>query len=811
MMQRSNPSPLSVKALGASLVFAWISYATVFFPGRRVFHWFELCTDGLAPDWLASDAQDVLGSYWRDALQFGYLNDIAGVVIDHMSKWGGRGDVLELAAGAGSAPAVWYDLFQEQGLCTRSILTDIQPRPHEWEFLRQGRLTTSGISIDEDDDDEQSDACGTFSYVAAPVDAAKAHSTVTESIPTWGSEGKEMRMIHLSLHHFEPEIAHQIIEDAAQAKAAVLIIDHSPTAGDALYNGALATKQMLKNLPGILLRNPIKLLLAPAFPLIVAGLWHDATVSILRSYSQDELRQMILSSEDGKDYNIQMFRSPSYGEWLGIPSFLWLPGMEDHVMNFVLATPTNHYASPFGPTHDEDVKQVSTTPRNYTVKVERTKMYGMPVKPKSQPLSAGMQAALLMLLGIVSYAYLGPKADGKRGRATSEGDQDLLGKPAILAIGTANPPHPWTTDDMHIGLDWKKNNIELGDDFVPFMKKVHATNGIDTRYFGCPPPDQDHVNAGGRPEGMYGKDGNPKPSERQAYWAEWAPKMAIEAAHKAVARWGGNKDKITHVVFHSCTGFKAPGVELDVIDALKLTNVKRRLGINYMGCFGGFTGMAVAKAFCEADPNAYVLVVCAETCFAHFAFCDNRSKTIGNCIFADGAGAAIVGPGTKPGDWVIDDQETKTLGIETRNLMTWQPNDHNYDMYLDKGIGYSFGKHLYWNLKSYLKGISIHSVHDVEWCVHPGGKGILDFFCSDKLALGIDKSTLDRSYDVLRRFGNMSSATIFFVLEELMKEAEQRPTEIKPNAFCCGFGPGLTLEIAVLRRIGSSDEHCQSS
>jgi len=124
-------------------------------------------------------------------------------------------------------------------------------------------------------------------------------------------------------------------------------------------------------------------------------------------------------------------------------------------------------------------------------------------------------------------------------------------------------------------------------------------------------------------------------------------------------------------------------------------------------------------------------------------------------------------------------------------------------MYLDKGIGMSFGMHLYWNLKSYLRGICKESVRDIEWCVHPGGKGILDFFCSEKLGLGIDKQTLERSYKVLENYGNMSSGTIFFVLKELLQEAKENPTEIKPTAVCFGFGPGLTLEIAELRRIGA--------
>jgi len=776
-------SATSVAVATSFVLAAWITYASVIFPGRRSLTWFELCTDGFSPQWLASDATNLLGSHWTTARDSGYLKEISRAVVGHLSKWGG-GDILELAAGDGSASAVWQDIFQQEGLCTRTILTDLQPNTKSWEAHRSSR--ESAVSSNENFSFE----CGSYSYIASPVDATRAQSAVSSIIPDFGADGKQVRMINLALHHFDPQLVHDIFEDATRANAAVVIVDHDPNTGGALYNGALALKQLIKQIPQILMKDPIKILLLPAAPLIVAGLWHDASVSILRAYSRNELRDMFLSTEYGKNYNVQMFQSPSYGEWIGVPSFLRLPGMDGHVMNFMFAAPPA----------DGVVQSQETSPvLNNGTDREFHRVYGTPGST-AQAVTPGMQLVMLILIGAVSYFFL--FNGGSRKKTPKGGDSSLVGKPAILGIGTANPPHPWTTADVNVGLDWKKNNIKLGDDFVPFMKKVHLTSGVKTRYFGIPPPDAEDLANGGRPEGIYAKDGNPSVRDRHTYWAEWAPKMSIQAATQAVEQWGGNVNDITHVVFHSCTGFKAPGVELGIIDALKLKNVKRRMGINYMGCFGGFTGMSVAKAFCESDPDSIVLIVCAETCYSHICFSEDRSKTIGNCFFADGAAACIVGAG-RPGDWAISDQQTKTLGTDTRCLMTWQPNNNAYDMYLDKGIGMSFGMHLYWNLKSYLRGICKESVRDIEWCVHPGGKGILDFFCSEKLGLGIDKQTLERSYKVLENYGNMSSGTIFFVLKELLQEAKENPTEIKPTAVCFGFGPGLTLEIAELRRIGA--------
>lgn len=772
--------------MGAAGLLAFVGYASIAYPNHRVLNWFELCTDGLAPEWLAADGQDVVGSHWKDASKHGFATEIADTVTAYLSEWGNGADVLEMAAGSGQAPAMWHNLFQEKGLCTRTILTDIQPKGHV--------VNSVGYSNNNKADNASCD-CGSFNYISSPVDATQASKIVPSIVPDWGTSGKpEVRMIHLSLHHFDEVTVKKMLADAVKANAAILIADHAPNKGGVLYNGILAVKQLARHIPYYSVRNPIKLLLGPVMPIIAAGAWHDATVSILRCYSEEQLKSMLLQTKGGENYDIQFMKSPGYGEWIGLPSFLPLPHKEDSVMQFLFATPKTPSngvkkgaAATYGVCENQEVNRA---------------LQAIQQGPEIKPVSAFMQWVVVVLAVAFVYTYYMEKTKKKKKKRSTDRDSHFIGKPAILAIGTAVPPYVWSAEDIMNGLEWKQKNMNLDPDFLDFMRRVHKTSGVETRFIGEPAEDWEKVRAGDRPKSMYGQDGNPTAGERHKYWAKWAPKLAIEAASKAIENWGGNKNDITHVVFHSCTGFKAPGIELDIIDSLKLSGVQRRLGINYMGCFGGFTGMAVAKAFCEADPGSIVLLVCAETCFAHYAFCNDRSKTIGNCFFSDGSSAALIGPG-RPGDWAIGNQETKTLGVNTRCQMTWEPNDNCYDMFLDKGIGKSFGMHLYWNLKSYLRGICKESVKDIEWCVHPGGKGILDFFCSSKLNLGIDKSTLQYSYDILRTRGNMSSGTIFFVLNEMMNKQKAQPSDVKPTALCLGFGPGLTLEIAILHHIVS--------
>mmetsp|Transcript_27380 Transcript_27380/g.89600 ORF Transcript_27380/g.89600 Transcript_27380/m.89600 type:complete len:455 (-) Transcript_27380:1001-2365(-) len=376
-------------------------------------------------------------------------------------------------------------------------------------------------------------------------------------------------------------------------------------------------------------------------------------------------------------------------------------------------------------------------------------------------------------------------------------------KVSILAIGTAVPPYKYTSAEFE-GVVQNHLKYEKGvEDW--FIARVKGS-AVDSRNFCVDPKEFSAKNLAKPPaerEGIYagacelsgGREFNPTAGERAKAWEEWAPKLAVEAADKAVKAWGGDKRTITHVIFHSCTGFKAPGVELDIVDKLALTGVRRRLGINYMGCFGAFTGLSVAKSFVASEPGAVVLLVCTELCSLHVTMSESRSEMIGNCIFADGAAAAVVGAG-KEGDWSLARAKTITLGQDTRDMMTWHSRTHAYRMWLDKSIGQSMAWSLFGSWKQMLLGVcGTDDPSKLEWALHPGGKGILEGFCDPRLGTGLNEQSLRHSWNVLREHGNMSSPTILFVLQRVMKEAT------RDKIFAMGFGPGLTVETLGLERL----------
>jgi len=795
--------------------------------GERTCTWFEFLTDGGAPDWLTSDAQQVLGDLWTDGFRrrlvdpsLSHGDGVASAMAKFLHTAAHR-HVLELAAGQGTAPAEWAQLLDSRfGLDVGVVLTDLQPDVALWRKIR-------GVS-----------------FIPRSIDSTNASAAVRAAVPGWGASTttRELRMIHLALHHFPPEHAERIMADVVAGDAAVLVADLMPSRSGVLLNGLLTLRYLALRLPGILLRDPLKLLLVPALPIIGFVAVHDATVSVLRAYSDTQLRAMLVAADGGAAYEMRAFHSASYGEWLGLPDWLssLVPWLRAPVMQFFLALPpAERFSAPSLP--PQDARSHATVARTAVhAGLEHGLNFDGAAEASEDAVFTGRWWAQLVL-ALASAAAAGrtltrqrgapnaARGSGEVGAPNAARGSGEVGAPAILGIGTSNPPTEWSVEDYVGELATLEKAGTVSAEWLDFLSKRVRNSGIERRCFALEPRELVSLAVS-------------DVETRHAKWAKWAPQLAVSAARSAIADWGGDKAAITHVVFHSCTGFTAPGIELELIDQLKLPNVVRRLGINFMGCFGGFTGMSVAKTYVQANTGAVVLLVCCEICTSHFSISKNRSEALGNAIFADGAAAAIIGAG-QVGDWAISEQATHTLSPSTRDQMTWSPSNHGYLMVLDKAISTSLGTSLFWSVGKYLRAVCGGAAADeVEWCVHPGGRGILDALCDPKYRLGATKVMLRHSYGTLAEHGNMSSCTILFVIKRMIDEQkvalkstptpfdQQCPSSPKTpmmrdlvdyvadgnasaedhvpplprlptRAFCLGFGPGLTVEIAGLHRI----------
>ncbi len=267
-------------------------------------------------------------------------------------------------------------------------------------------------------------------------------------------------------------------------------------------------------------------------------------------------------------------------------------------------------------------------------------------------------------------------------------------------------------------------------------------------------------------------------------YASEAPKLALEAAMKVVTP--AVRDAITHVVVSTCTGFVAPGLESQLIGHLRLRPDTKRLTVGFMGCSAGLTAYEAASNIIMCDASSTVLVVACELCSLHLQkpgpeISDEERKVqaLGFAQFADGAAASIVS--SKPEGLRIGPFHS-TLFPEFAEYITWKIGDQGFEMHLAVELPKTIEKRIVPRL------VHLHELArdpDFLWAIHPGGRAIISAV-QNGLALADDRVALSRQ--VLALNGNMSSATLPFVLRETLDAG------VTGKGLAVGFGPGLLVE-----------------
>jgi predicted naringenin-chalcone synthase len=290
-------------------------------------------------------------------------------------------------------------------------------------------------------------------------------------------------------------------------------------------------------------------------------------------------------------------------------------------------------------------------------------------------------------------------------------------------------------------------------------------------------------------------EGGPSTGERMARYALEAGRLAVDAARRAVAAAAIDPATITHLVTCSCTGFASPGVDIEVIEEIGLSPAVARTHVGFMGCHGAFNALRVADAFAATGADAVVLVVCVELCSLHFQYGDHDDHVVANSLFADGAAAAVcrtaapLAPtGARP--WRLVRQTSRILPGSLRE-MGWLIGDHGFEMSLSARVPDLIAAHLAPAVAAMLAAAGVAPGTVATWAVHPGGPRILS---AVEAALQLQPDALAASRGVLAEHGNMSSATILFVLERL------RGADARGPCVALAFGPGLSVELAVLDR-----------
>ena len=273
------------------------------------------------------------------------------------------------------------------------------------------------------------------------------------------------------------------------------------------------------------------------------------------------------------------------------------------------------------------------------------------------------------------------------------------------------------------------------------------------------------------------RQGNfPNTAQRMKLFEQTAPLLM----RKAVDRLALNeKDRsgITHVLVTCCTGLYAPGLDFEIVDHLGLAPGVERTMVGFMGCYAAINALKLARHIVRSDPNAGVLMVNLELCTLHFQETQDLEQVLSFLVFADGAAASLITAGEQ--GFALDSFKA-VMVPETKGLITWKIRELGFDMLLSGQVPGELGRALHeGELMAERDGIDL-------WAVHPGGRSVLD---AVEAGLELPADALAASREVLSSFGNMSSATVMFVLERMMQLAQ-------PGQRGCAmsFGPGLTAE-----------------
>ena len=350
----------------------------------------------------------------------------------------------------------------------------------------------------------------------------------------------------------------------------------------------------------------------------------------------------------------------------------------------------------------------------------------------------------------------------------------------INRVATAVPPY-----DVHDAFRRFAQSL-LNDDRRNSLlfQRMADKSGIEHRY-SCLSPSNllegDRVDT----KGFYACGDFPNTAVRMRRFEQHAPALA-QAAVDRLQLGGAECDRITHLLITCCTGFSAPGLDLELIERCRLPSTVERTTIGFMGCYAAINALKLARHIVRSEASARVLIVNLELCTLHLQDTTDLEQMLSFLLFGDGCAACIVS--ADPVGVALDSFHA-VLVPSTSGLITWNIREAGFDMVLSGGVPAAIHDGLREHGNEILAGASVASID--LWAVHPGGRTVLD---AVERALDLAPAALASSRDILRRYGNMSSATVMFVIDNLLRSVARGHT-----GCAMSFGPGLIAETMLFR------------
>ena len=361
----------------------------------------------------------------------------------------------------------------------------------------------------------------------------------------------------------------------------------------------------------------------------------------------------------------------------------------------------------------------------------------------------------------------------------------------LIDIVTASPPYKVLQSKATEEL---KKRMADRPAIARMIDAASTHSGIDTRYFVVP----DGIDSS--EEKFYSKGGNyirPGTKPRMIEYEKWSKELTTKAAEKLLLINKVDPAKINRLITISCTGFFAPGLDYHLINSLKLPRSVKRTHIGFMGCAASLVGFNSVLEAMNNEEETNTLLVSVELCSLHLQTEPTKDNILANMIFADGAAAALFSNSASlKSKTQLKIISTKSILFDdSADFMGWKIGDFGFEMMLSTELPKIILERAVPALKKILDDLGIKKEEIKYWALHPGGRAILD---SLHKGLELTDEEMKPSRDVLKNFGNMSSATILFVLKNILQTRT-----IRQNDLCCAvaFGPGLTMEVALLKGV----------
>jgi len=348
-------------------------------------------------------------------------------------------------------------------------------------------------------------------------------------------------------------------------------------------------------------------------------------------------------------------------------------------------------------------------------------------------------------------------------------------------IATAAPPH-----DMHQAF------LAFAEKLLPegkprsLYRRVARAAAIDHRYSFFKPVVAEDGSVHDLNE-FYVRCNFPATDRRMQAFERFAPLLARDALDK-LALSEAERQTVTHVIVTTCTGLYAPGLDFEVVDHLRLNPSVERTLIGFMGCYAAINALKSARHIIRSQPDARVLILSLELCSLHMQETQDLEQMLAFTVFADGCGACLVS--AEPIGLAIDSFFAVRLD-GTHQLITWRIGRQGFDMVLSGQVPGELRRGMAAAGSRITHGREISSID--LWAVHPGGRTILD---AVEQGLALHPEALVDSRNILLNYGNMSSASILFVLHRLM-----RHTRSGQVGCAMSFGPGVTAETMMFHAV----------